>query len=64
MMNSAPGIETAEISDADLDNVAGGLNAQAGVVVGADVVAQAGAATDEVLATVGQCAYVGVSVSV
>lgn len=33
-MNSAPQVQTAEISDADLDNVSGGLSPQAAVTVG------------------------------
>ncbi|MET7289995.1 type A2 lantipeptide [Streptomyces sp. NPDC005573] len=33
-MNSAPQIQTAEISDADLDAVAGGLAVQAGTAAG------------------------------
>ncbi|CAL9507925.1 hypothetical protein SUDANB145_03556 [Streptomyces sp. enrichment culture] len=71
MMNSAPGIETAEISDADLDNVAGGLNAQAGAGLGvgvsagvdADVLAQAGVATDGVSAAVGAYGCVSATAS-
>jgi hypothetical protein len=68
-MNSAPQVETVEISDAELDNVSGGLNPHASVVVGptavsdADVLAQIGAVKNEVLGTVGQYDHVSVSAS-
>ncbi|MER6121207.1 hypothetical protein ABT173_00600 [Streptomyces sp. NPDC001795] len=68
-MNSAPRIQTAEISDAELDNVSGGLSPHAGVIVGptavsdSDVLAQIGAAQSEVLGTVGQYHQAGFSVS-
>ncbi|MEV1084728.1 hypothetical protein AB0I98_42060 [Streptomyces sp. NPDC050211] len=63
-MNSAPQVETVEISDADLDNVSGGLNPHAGLVVGptavsdADVLAQLGAVKNEVLGSAGQYNHV------
>jgi hypothetical protein len=37
-MNSAPRIETVEISEAELDNVSGGLEPHAGVQVGPTVI--------------------------
>ncbi|MGW0711368.1 hypothetical protein ACWD4G_36335 [Streptomyces sp. NPDC002643] len=73
-MNSAHQFETVEISDADLDNVSGGLNPSAGLTVGpasvssADVLAQVDAVKNDVLGTVegtlGQYAHVCVNVSV
>ncbi|WP_149830409.1 hypothetical protein [Streptomyces tailanensis] len=68
-MNSAPQIETAEISDAALDNISGGLNPHVSVAAGtttisdADVLAQVGAVQDTVLSTVGHH-QVGVNVSI
>jgi hypothetical protein len=68
-MNSAPQVETVEISDAELDNVSGGLSPHAGLVVGptavssADVLAQLDAVENEVLGAVGQYNHVGVSAS-
>jgi hypothetical protein len=68
-MNSAPQVETVEISEAELDNVSGGLNPHASVVVGsaavsdADVLAQIDAVKNEVLGTVGQYNHASVSAS-
>lgn len=68
-MNSAPQIETAEISDAALDNISGGLNPHVSVTVGsttitdADVLAKVDAVKDHVLGAVGH-QQVGVNVSV
>ncbi|MCL8017847.1 hypothetical protein [Streptomyces sp. AS02] len=68
-MNSAPQVETVDISDAELDGVAGGLNPQAGLVVGptavssADVLAQLDAVKNEVLGAADQYHHVGVSAS-
>ncbi|MDF3148273.1 MULTISPECIES: hypothetical protein [unclassified Streptomyces] len=68
-MNSAPQVATVEISDVELDDVSGGLNPQASLVVGptaissADVLAQVDAVKNEVLGAVGQYSHVGVSAS-
>ncbi|WP_055492180.1 hypothetical protein [Streptomyces sp. TP-A0356] len=68
-MNSAPQVQTAEISDAELDNVSGGLNPHASVFVGATtisdsaVLAQADGVKNEVLGTVSQYHQAGVAVS-
>lgn len=68
-MNSAPQVQTAQISDAELDNVSGGLSPHASIVAGptavsdADVLAQVGAAKNEVLGTAGQYHQASVSVS-
>ncbi|MFD7279694.1 hypothetical protein ACFV80_22275 [Streptomyces sp. NPDC059862] len=68
-MNSAHQVETVKISDAELDNVSGGLNPHASVVVGSvavsdsSLLAQAAAAQNEVLGTVGQFQHASVSVS-
>ncbi|MCZ9343822.1 hypothetical protein NGM37_39360 [Streptomyces sp. TRM76130] len=62
-MNSAP-IETVEISDAELDNVAGGLHPQAGLEVCADAGAYVGAAGTDVVAAAGAYGHVGVNASV
>ncbi|WP_330459539.1 hypothetical protein OIB37_23315 [Streptomyces sp. NBC_00820] len=56
-MNSAPQIQTAEISDADLDAVAGGLAVQAGTAAGVavdadDLLSQVGSVQSDVLGTV------------
>ncbi|MFE3633175.1 hypothetical protein [Streptomyces cellostaticus] len=59
-MTSAPQVQTAEISDAELDGVSGGLNPQAGVVAGpaaldsTDLMAQLGTVTDTVQGAAGQ----------
>ena len=69
IMNSAPQVQTLEISDAELDTVSGGLSPQVGIAAGptaissSDLVAQLGAVKDEVLNTVGQYHQVGVTVS-
>ncbi|WP_409470528.1 hypothetical protein [Streptomyces sp. HC307] len=70
-MNSAHQVETVEISDAELDNVSGGLhlNPHASVVVGPTAVSdsslltQAAAAQNEVLGAVGQYQHASVSAS-
>ena len=68
-MNSAPQIPTAEISDAELDNISGGLSPHASVTAGpttisdSAVLAQVDAAKNEVLSTTGQYNQVGVCVS-
>ncbi|MGP4088115.1 hypothetical protein [Streptomyces sp. KR55] len=70
-MNSAHQVETVEISDAELDNVSGGLhlNPHASVVVGSmavsdsSLLAQAAAAQNEVLGAVGQYQHASVSAS-
>ncbi|EKX66243.1 hypothetical protein Sipo8835_35370 [Streptomyces ipomoeae] len=68
-MNSAPQVETVELSDAALDNVSGGLSPHVSVVAGptavsdANVLAQVGAVKDQVLGTVDQYHQVGVNVS-
>lgn len=69
LMNSAPQVETVEISDVELDNVSGGLNPPASLVVGptavsdADVLAQIDAVKNEVLGAAGQYNHASVSVS-
>jgi hypothetical protein len=68
-MNSAPQVQTLEISDAELDAVSGGLSPQVGIAAGptaigsSDLVGQFGAVKDEVLDTVGQYHQVGATVS-
>ncbi|MCX4824404.1 hypothetical protein OG883_32025 [Streptomyces sp. NBC_01142] len=68
-MNSAPQVQTAEISDAELDNISGGVAPHASIVVGphavsdASVLSQADAVKSEVLGTVGQFHHAGLSVS-
>ncbi|MEU2618552.1 hypothetical protein ABZ642_10315 [Streptomyces sp. NPDC007157] len=68
-MNSAPQVQTLEISDAELDTVSGGLSPQVGIAAGptaissSDLVAQFGAVKDGVLDTVSQYHQVGVTVS-
>ncbi|MEU6221644.1 hypothetical protein ABZ845_29710 [Streptomyces sp. NPDC047022] len=68
-MNSAPQIQTVEISDAELDGVSGGLAPHAGIVAGptavsdSDVLAQAGAFKSEALGALGQYNQVGVYAS-
>jgi hypothetical protein len=69
IMNSAPQVETVEISDAELDNVSGGLNPHASLVVGptavsdADVLAQIDDVKNEVLGAAGQYNHASVSAS-
>ena len=66
-MNSAPQIETLAMSEAELDNVSGGLSPHASVVAGPTAIsgesllAQAGALQEQVLGAVGQ--YNGASVT-
>ncbi|WP_406172732.1 hypothetical protein [Streptomyces sp. NBC_00996] len=68
-MNSAPQVQTVEISDAELDSVSGGLHPHVNVVAGptaisdSDVLAQADAVKDQFMGAVGQFHQVGVSVS-
>ncbi|MGW6355658.1 hypothetical protein ACWFR5_10695 [Streptomyces sp. NPDC055092] len=68
-MNSAPQVQTVEISDADLANVSGGLSPHASVTAGpatisdAGVLAQLDAAKNETLGAIGQYHQAGVSVS-
>ncbi|MFJ4524707.1 hypothetical protein ACIP4Y_27790 [Streptomyces sp. NPDC088810] len=68
-MNSAPQVRTAEIADAELDSVSGGLSPHAGLAAGptavsdADVLAGLGAVGNQVLATVAQYDHVSVSVT-
>ncbi|WP_189190881.1 hypothetical protein [Streptomyces albiflavescens] len=68
-MNSAPQVQTLEISDAELDTVSGGLSPQVGIAAGptaissSDLVAQFGAVKDEIQDTVGQYHQAGVAVS-
>ncbi|MFF8944386.1 hypothetical protein ACF1A5_19365 [Streptomyces sp. NPDC014864] len=68
-MNSAPQVQTLEISDADLDAVSGGLRPQVGIAAGptaissTDLAAQFGAAKDEVVDTVSQYHQAGITVS-
>ncbi|GAA3041201.1 hypothetical protein [Streptomyces glomeratus] len=68
-MNSAPQVQTAEISDAELDNVSGGLSPHVGVVAGptalsnSDVLSQVDAVKNEALGTAGQYHQAGVFVS-
>ncbi|MFF2502689.1 hypothetical protein ACFVTY_04765 [Streptomyces sp. NPDC058067] len=68
-MNSAPQVHTAELSDAELDNVSGGLSPHAGLTAGplslsdADVLAQAGMVQNEAIGALGQFHQAGVAVS-
>ncbi|WP_329573730.1 hypothetical protein [Streptomyces sp. NBC_01361] len=68
-MNSAPQVQTLEISDAELDTVSGGLSPQVGIAAGpaaissSDLMARFGAVKDEALDTVGQYHQVGATVS-
>ena len=68
-MNSAPQVETVEISEAELDNVSGGLNPHASLVVGptavsdAAVLGQIDAVKNEVLGAAGQYHHASVSAS-
>jgi hypothetical protein len=69
LMNSAPQVQTLEISDADLDTVSGGLSPQVGIVAGptaitsSDVLAQIDPVKDAVMGAVGQYHQVGVTLS-
>ncbi|MGW5253134.1 hypothetical protein ACWERW_08890 [Streptomyces sp. NPDC004012] len=68
-MNSARQVQTTEISDAELDNVSGGLSPHAGVIAGptavsdSAVLAQVDAVKNEVLGVAGQYHQAGVYVS-
>ncbi|MFF1688364.1 MULTISPECIES: hypothetical protein [unclassified Streptomyces] len=68
-MNSAPQVQTVEISDVELDGVSGGLSPHAGAVVGpvavsdSDVLAQVDAAKNELTGAIGQFHQAGISVS-
>ncbi|MGX1675362.1 hypothetical protein [Streptomyces sp. NPDC055400] len=68
-MNSAPQVQTIEISDAELDNVSGGLSPHAGVIAGptavsdSDILAQVDAVKSEALAAGSQYHQAGVFVS-
>ncbi|MFI6489894.1 hypothetical protein [Streptomyces sp. NPDC050564] len=68
-MNSAPQVQTVEISDAELDNVSGGLSPHVGVIAGptavsdSDILAQVDAVKSEALGAAGQYHQAGVSVS-
>ncbi|MFJ5533596.1 hypothetical protein [Streptomyces sp. NPDC093261] len=68
-MNSAPQVQTVEISDAELDNVSGGLSPHAGVIAGptavsdSDVLAQVDAVKGEAVGTISQYHQAGVFVS-
>ncbi|MGC0375643.1 hypothetical protein [Streptomyces sp. SAI-229] len=64
-MNFVPQVETAEISDADLDNVSGGQSVSAGVDAGVAVVADHGSFGVGVYAEVGPlCVSAGLGASV
>jgi hypothetical protein len=60
IMNSAPQVQTVEISDAELDSVSGGLSPHASVIAGptaisdSDVLAQVDAVKGEALGALGQ----------
>ncbi|MGW3202661.1 hypothetical protein [Streptomyces sp. NPDC001135] len=64
-MNSAHQVQTLEISDADLDTVAGGLSPEAGLTVdsttlsSADLLSQLDVAKGEALGALGQSHQVG-----
>lgn len=68
-MNSAPQVQTSEISDAELDAVAGGVAPHASVAAGPHAIsdtallAQAGAVKDQLLGAAGQFDQVSVTVS-
>ncbi|MEV6022324.1 hypothetical protein [Streptomyces sp. NPDC052036] len=68
-MNSAPQVQTIEISDAELDNVSGGLSPHVGVIAGptavsdSDVLAQVDAVKGEALGAASQYHQAGVFVS-
>ncbi|MFJ2722797.1 class IIb bacteriocin, lactobin A/cerein 7B family [Streptomyces sp. NPDC087437] len=68
-MHSAHHLETAELSETELDNVSGGLAPHVGVVAGptaisdSDLLAQAGAVQGQVLGTLGEYHQVGASAS-
>ncbi|MFJ8028355.1 hypothetical protein [Streptomyces sp. NPDC096311] len=68
-MNSAPQLQTIEISDADLDNVSGGLSPHASITAGpttvsdSDLLAQFDAVQGEALGALGQYHQAGVNFS-
>jgi hypothetical protein len=68
-MNSAPQVQTVEISDAELENVSGGLSPHVSVIAGpmavsdSDVLAQVDAVKSDVMAAAGQYHQAGVLVS-
>lgn len=68
-MNSAPRVETAEISDAELDNVSGGVSPEVSFYAGSasvsstDVLAQVDELKGQALSTVSHHAHAGVSIS-
>ncbi|OIK05635.1 hypothetical protein [Streptomyces monashensis] len=68
-MNSAHQVQTAELSDADLDTVAGGLSPEASASLGAttitssEVLSQLSGITGEAQSVLGQYGHVGVSIS-
>ncbi|MET8955178.1 hypothetical protein ACWEQN_22510 [Streptomyces sp. NPDC004129] len=68
-MNSAPQVETVEISDAELDNVSGGLSPHVSVIAGpmavsdSDVLAQVDAVKSAALGAMSQSHQAGVLVS-
>ncbi|WP_225098013.1 hypothetical protein [Streptomyces sp. CoH27] len=68
-MNSAHQVQTAEISDAELDNVSGGLSPEANATLGtttlssAEVLSQLDGVKGEALGLLGQYGHASVSVS-
>ncbi|MGW4565515.1 hypothetical protein ACWEN3_24870 [Streptomyces sp. NPDC004561] len=68
-MNSAPQVQTVEISDGELDQISGGLSPHASVIAGptavsdSSVLAQAGAVKNEALSAIGQYNQAGAFVS-
>ncbi|GAA3788957.1 class IIb bacteriocin, lactobin A/cerein 7B family [Streptomyces chiangmaiensis] len=68
-MNSAPQVQTVEMSDAELDNISGGLSPHASVIAGptavsdSDVLAQVDAVKSEVMGAASQYHQAGVFVS-
>ncbi|MGV4984358.1 hypothetical protein ACWC0C_00535 [Streptomyces sp. NPDC001709] len=69
-MNSAHQVQTLEISDAELDNVSGGLSPEAGLTLdnttlsSAGVLSQLSAVQGEALGALGQSHQIGVNLSV
>ncbi|WP_067049207.1 hypothetical protein A6P39_45430 [Streptomyces sp. FXJ1.172] len=68
-MNSAHQVQTVEISDAELDNVSGGLSPEASLTLGAttlssaDLLSQLNGVTGEAQGLLGQYGHVGFSAS-
>ncbi|MGN5379221.1 hypothetical protein BIV25_41180 [Streptomyces sp. MUSC 14] len=68
-MNSAHQVQTAELCDADLDTVAGGLSPEASVSLGAttvtstEVLSQLNGVTGEAQGVLGQYGHVGIDLS-